>query len=123
MSRRLLPLALVALAIVGALPARAAELVMFERAGCVWCARWNAEVGGAYGRTAEGKRALLRRVDVAGARPADLAAIGAVAYTPTFVLFDDGREIGRIEGYSDDAFFYGYLARLLDKLKAAPGRR
>lgn len=104
----------------GLAPARAAELVVFERAGCVWCARWNAEVGTAYGKTAEGAKAPLRRVDLARGVPADLAGVKPVVYTPTFVLVDGGKEIGRIEGYSDNAFFYGYLDGLLARLNASP---
>ncbi|HPG02428.1 MAG: hypothetical protein KDJ23_18260 [Rhodoblastus sp.] len=114
---RLAALAFVALS--GVAPARAAELVLFERAGCVWCARWNEEVGGAYDKTEEGRRAKLRRVDIAKGMPADLAAVKAVVYTPTFVLVEDGREVGRIEGYQDNAFFYGYLDRLLEKAEQA----
>ena len=114
---RLAALAFVALS--GVAPARAAELVLFERAGCVWCARWNEEVGGAYDKTEEGRRAKLRRVDIAKGMPADLAAVKAVVYTPTFVLVEGGQEIGRIEGYRDDAFFYAYLGQLLDKAERA----
>ena len=98
--------------------ADAAELVMFERAGCVWCIRWDAEIAPAYGKTEEAKRAPLRRVDVMQRRPDDLAAVRPVVYTPTFVLVDEGKEIGRIEGYRDEAFFYGYLDRLLARLPA-----
>lgn len=120
MNIRLAPLVAVAFtALFGPAPARAAELVVFERAGCVWCERWNAEVGGVYDKTEEGKRAKLRRVDVAKGVPADLAAVKAVVYTPTFVLVEGGQEIGRIEGYRDDAFFYAYLGQLLDKAERA----
>ena len=47
-------LALVAFAACAALPARAAELVMMEQPGCVWCARFNAEIAPAYPKTDEG---------------------------------------------------------------------
>ena len=40
------------------------ELVMFERHGCPWCARWNEEIGGVYAKTEEGAQAPLRRVDI-----------------------------------------------------------
>jgi len=58
---------LLVLAIMLALSAarsHAAELVMFERAGCVWCARFDAEIAPIYGRTEEGQAAPLRRVDL-----------------------------------------------------------
>lgn len=92
---------------------RAAELVMFERAGCAWCARFNAEIAPIYGKTGEGRAAPLRRVDLNSPLPADLAGIDPGAFTPTFVVVQEGREIGRIRGYPGDAFFFGLLDRIL----------
>ena len=100
----------------GIAPAAAAELVMFEAAGCPYCARWNRDVAPIYPKTVEGQRAPLRRVDIAAPRPADLAAIGGVVYTPTFVLMDGGREIGRIVGYGGDEIFWSLLTDLVAKL-------
>ena len=50
---------------------------------------------------------------VTASRPADLAAITGLIYTPTFVLVGGGRELGRITGYAGDAFFWGQLRELL----------
>src|SRR5436853_4732558 len=83
--------------------ARAAELVMFEQRSCVWCQKFDREIAPAYGKTAEGKRAPLHRVDIAQPIPADLAFIRRERFTPVFVLVNDGREIGRIRGYPGDA--------------------
>ncbi|WP_143197745.1 thioredoxin [Bradyrhizobium sp. AS23.2] len=108
-----------------ALPAtgsRAAELVMFERAGCAWCARFDAEIAPIYGKTEEGQIAPLRRVDLNGPRPADLAGIDPGAFTPTFVVVKEGREIGRIRGYPGDAFFFGLLDRILAGTGSGPER-
>lgn len=107
---------LLAVAVGLALPttaSRAAELVMFERAGCAWCARFNAEIAPIYGKTGEGRAAPLRRVDLNSPLPADLAGIDPGAFTPTFVVVQEGREIGRIRGYPGDAFFFGLLDRIL----------
>lgn len=41
-------------------------------------------------------------------------------YTPTFVLIDGGREVGRIEGYPGEAFFWGLLEKLARDLPAEP---
>lgn len=112
----LLRLFIVLLGLAAALPSAAAELVMFEAAGCPYCARWNREIAPIYPKTDEGKRAPLRRVDIATPRPADLAAIANVVYTPTFVLMQDGREIGRIVGYGGDEIFWSLLAELFAKL-------
>jgi hypothetical protein len=97
-------------------PATAAELVMFTQRGCVWCEKFDREIAPAYDKTAEGRRAPLRRVDIAVPRPPDLAFIARERFTPVFVLIDNGREIGRIRGYPGDAFFYGLLANLIAQM-------
>ncbi len=93
----------------------AAELVVFERKGCSWCVVWNKDVAPGYPNTPEGKRAPLRRVDTRAARPADLAHV-QVSGTPTFVLMDKGREVGRIDGYMSSMFFWAQLDELIGKL-------
>ncbi len=91
----------------------AAELVMVEQAGCHWCARWNAEIAHIYPKTEEAARAPLRRVDLRDL-PDDIDFTSKPVFTPTFVLVDDGRELGRIEGYAGDQFFWFLLKELLD---------
>ncbi|KIN61048.1 Regulatory protein SoxS [Sulfitobacter noctilucae] len=99
---------------IGALPLWAAELVMVEQNGCHWCAQWNAEISHIYPKTEEGQSAPLRRVDLRDL-PDDLEFTSPPVFTPTFVLVEDGRELGRIEGYAGDEFFWFLLARLLDE--------
>ena len=105
-----------ALALFGPRDSLAAELVMFETMGCSWCAVWNDEVGGIYHKTPEAKTAPLRRVDLDEARPPDLESVRGIVYTPTFVLVDQGRELGRISGYPGADHFWGLLGMLLDEL-------
>jgi thioredoxin-related protein len=98
------------------LTVQAAELIMFEQKGCVWCRRFDREVAPAYEKTEEGKRAPLRRVDIDKPQPPDLAFVRRERFTPVFVLVDNGREVGRIRGYPGDTFFWGLLANMLEKL-------
>ncbi|WP_328516564.1 hypothetical protein [Tardiphaga alba] len=42
----------------------ASELVMFERDGCAWCARWNREIAPGYDKTDEAKLLPLRRINM-----------------------------------------------------------
>ena len=100
--------------------ARAAELVMLEEAGCPWCEAWNRTIGPIYPRTPEGRRAPLRRVDIHAPLPDDLAWLVTGGYTPTFVLVEGGREIGRIRGYPGEDFFWGLLGEMIDDLDASP---
>jgi len=96
--------------------ARAAELVMFDDPGCVWCRRWNAEIGPSYPRTPAGQRAPLRRVPIRDQARAGVALARPVHVTPTFVLVDDGQEVGRIDGYAGRDFFYPMLEKLLRRI-------
>jgi hypothetical protein len=97
-------------------PGGAAELVMFEKAGCPWCAAFDREVAPAYEKTPEGARAPLRRVNIAGPLPADLAFLQVERLTPVFVLVDGAREIGRIRGYPGEDHFWGLLGGLIARL-------
>lgn len=99
--------------------ARAAELVMFEQAGCVWCAAFDKEAAPIYAKTEEGLRAPLRRVDIDRPVPPDLAFVQVERITPVFVLVDKGREVGRIRGYPGPESFWMQLSTLFDKLNAA----
>jgi hypothetical protein len=104
----------------GAVDARAAELVMFEQAGCVWCETFDREIAPVYGKTDEGRRAPLRRIDIMRKTPQDLSFVEVERLTPLFVLIDNGREIGRIRGYPGEDNFWGLLGALIKKLDA-PG--
>jgi thioredoxin-related protein len=96
---------------------RAAEpdvtLVMVEQPGCHYCRAWHAEIGPAYPRTEAGAFAPLRTEQM-HAIPGDLDFERRVVFTPTFVLVDAaGDELGRIEGYPGQDFFWPLLEQLL----------
>jgi hypothetical protein len=106
-------LALTALLSAGA---GAAELMMFRTAGCPWCAKWDQAIGPIYPKTEVGRRAPLRMVNMDKEKGPAVGLARPVRYSPTFVLVDDGREIGRIEGYPGEDFFWGLLENLVLKL-------
>jgi hypothetical protein len=100
--------------LLAASPARAEmRLLMVQEAGCIWCAAWDAEVAPIYPLSAEGRRAPLWRHDINAPTPDGVTLAGEVVYTPTFILLDEGRETGRIEGYPGEAFFWGMLDAML----------
>jgi hypothetical protein len=102
----------------GAWASGAAELVMYESDSCEWCERWHEEVGVIYAKTAEAGIAPLRRVSIEDPVPGDLEQVRGIRYTPTFVLMEDGKEVGRILGYPGEDFFWGLLGMELEKLKS-----
>lgn len=93
----------------------AAELVMFRRAGCPWCAAWDREIAPIYPQTDTGRRIGVRMFDLDRDRP-PIALVSPVRYTPTFVLVAQNHEVGRIEGYPGEVFFWGLLERLAERL-------
>lgn len=93
-----------------------AELLMLRQDGCPWCEAWDEEIGPVYSKTDEGRQAPLREADISEV-PDDVTLERPARYTPTFVLLEDGVEVGRIEGYPGEDFFWGLLGRLL---KAPP---
>ena len=102
--------------LLGSAAPRASELVMFEQAGCIYCQRWDRDVGALYGKTDEAKALPLRRIDIQAQKMSGIALASPVRYTPTFVVVDNGREVGRITGYSNDDAFWGQLDALAAKL-------
>ncbi len=90
--------------------AETAALIMVDDPACHYCRRWHKEVGSGYPRTAEGRAAPLKRVN----RDAKiLANFAPVIYTPTFILAQNGRELGRITGYPGQFYFWEELSQLM----------
>jgi thioredoxin-related protein len=97
-------------------PSLAAELVMFESEGCEWCEVWDEEIGVAYAKTSEASTIPLRRVDIDDVHHADFKHLKGLIYTPTFVVMDNGKELGRITGYPGEDFFWQFLNEILVKI-------
>jgi thioredoxin-related protein len=103
----------------GSTQSHAAELLMLEQPGCVWCAQFDREIAPAWPKTTEGQRAPLRRVDITQDWPSDLEHIARERFTPTFVLVDEGVEIARLRGYVGDEFFWYRIGEMIDLLPAS----
>ena len=91
------------------------RLMMAEEPGCIWCARWNEEIGHIYPKTDEGSTAPLLRVDISQPMPDDIELNRRVSFTPTFILLIDGVETARLEGYPGEDFFWGLIALMLEE--------
>jgi len=94
-------------------------LVMIEEIGCPYCVRWHEEIGSIYRNTDEGKFAPLKTIFIheSGARQFE-----QVVYTPTFIVMNKGREVGRILGYSGQNFFWPMLEEILKKVGYDPSQ-
>ncbi len=92
------------------------RLLMLDSQGCAYCEAWTAEVGDAYHKTSEGRIAPLLRQNIRDDLPQGVALKSAAVFTPTFILLDNGVEIGRITGYPGEDFFWWMLENMLDEL-------
>lgn len=97
---------------------QAAELVYFTSEACPVCARWDEEVGTDYHKTDESRTLPLRTVSIHDDKPQDLAFVKGITYTPTFVIVEDGKEVGRMVGYISDYFFWGKLDTYIGQIEA-----
>jgi thioredoxin-related protein len=89
-------------------------LLMAEEQGCYWCARWHEEIAHIYPKTVEGRTAPLHTFDLHSETP-DVVFKSKVRFTPTFILVEDGQELGRIEGYPGEDFFWGLLIMMFER--------
>lgn len=99
-------------------PLAAAELVYVREAGCPYCRMWDERIGPIYQNTPEGRAAPLREIEKRSPALAAIKLARPIRYTPTFLLVTDNIEIGRIEGYPGEEFFFPRLAKLLEEAGA-----
>lgn len=93
------------------------RLVMVEEKGCRFCKKWDAEIGRAYPKSAEGRFAPLKRVRRGAA---DIKGFNPVVYTPTFIVVRSGEEVGRITGYPGQDYFWSELTPILSAAGFVP---
>ncbi len=94
-------------------PLWALELVMVEQDGCVYCEMWHEQIAEIYPKTAEGKFAPLRQVDLFELDESGVEFDRGINFTPTFVVVENGRELARLEGYPGEDFFWFLLTKML----------
>lgn len=101
----------------------ATQLMMFNSDYCTWCHQWEEDIGGIYHLTPESCQAPLERYDFdSGEYPESLTMTEPVIYTPTFVLFHNQQEVGRITGYPGPDFFWIELDDLIKSNLSEPIR-
>jgi thioredoxin-related protein len=112
-----LALLLLSLLVLCPTQASALEVLMFGKVGCTWCARFEREVGQRYQSTEEARDAALLRADIRDQRTVGVDLQEPIVYTPTFVVVDDGIEIGRITGYQNEGQFWANLDDILTRAR------
>lgn len=94
---------------------RPLQLMMVTSPACHFCRLWREEIGPGYASSAAGRLAPIFEVDVEGPFPDGLALDRRPRLTPSFILLDQGTEIGRVEGYVGRRHFYPVLAEMMER--------
>ena len=89
------------------------ELVFITSDHCPLCQAWERDVGRIYDSTPYAQHATLRRIDFTEIAFVLPKLKDAVVGTPTFLIFEDGFEIGRIEGYQSSEMFFWALSEYI----------
>ena len=91
----------------------AAELFLFEQEGCEWCEAWHEQVGVSYPITKIGEKLPLIVMDINEPLPPSVKFSSNIIFTPTFVLVENKKELGRILGFLGEYQFWSLLEELL----------
>lgn len=85
------------------------ELIMFTTSICAYCAIFEKEIGEAYDSHELTKKAPLIRInlDEYGTGPYHLTK--PLRYAPTFILMNNGKEVGRLTGHMDQFIFLTFV--------------
>ena len=80
---------------------------------CPFCQAWERDVGHIYDSTPYAQHATLRRIDFTEIAFVLPKLNDAFVGTPTFLIFENGVEIGRIEGYQSSEMFFLALSEYI----------
>ena len=112
----------------------AQELLMLSGENSKNSKRWQEEVLPEYSANASGKNLPVKIVPVKGnrfpewlAKALDEGRVGEILGTPTFLIWEptSGKEIGRIEGYTQKLRFFSQLKEAISMIDQGqhPGKR
>ncbi len=95
--------------------ANAAELVMFFSEDCEYSAIFDIEAAPSYRKSAIGEVVPLKRVAIGGDHPGGYRLKEPLTVTPTFVLVENGEELGRFAGYPGRRNFGRLVTHLVER--------
>lgn len=103
-------------------PSYAAELLMIHSPSCGYCNKFMRETYLAYGYSKQGKLLPLKVLDVTKPILIEwirwnirLGTMRPIRGTPTFIIWDNDKEVDRIVGYGGQEQFYHMLDILIER--------
>lgn len=94
-------------------PGGSLELVVFEANGCTYCEVFRHDVLPLYRTTAKSRQAPIRFVNLSYADESKMGLADPITIVPTAVLFDAGKERGRVSGYTGPESFMELVSMMI----------
>tara|TARA_X000001036_G_scaffold82015_1_gene73840 strand:- start:121 stop:492 length:372 start_codon:yes stop_codon:yes gene_type:complete len=82
------------------------KLIMITDSSCIFCQRWERDIGQIYPKTDMAEKFPLTRIEFNSNQRGDPYGFKNILGTPTFIFLKDEVEIGRIEGFNDAEMFW-----------------
>lgn len=89
------------------------ELLVFEHRDCVYCRVFRADTLPRYRESEHEGKVPIRFISIENTDTSALKLNGSIQMVPTFVLMQDGAEVGRIAGYWAPDNFFKMLSNLM----------
>jgi len=89
------------------------ELLVFESRTCTYCQLFRRDVLASYQQSGRARELPLRFVDFDQADLTRVQLEAPLSTLPTAVVMRDGREVGRIPGYTGPDTFFAMLGHIL----------
>lgn len=90
------------------------RLVMFTSKDCPVCQAWEREIGSVYQKSNYQVALPLTRVNFSAGTSDRMSLQEPISGTPTFIILENGEEVGRILGFTDKEMFWWELSSFLE---------
>ncbi len=91
------------------------KLLMLTDKKCIYCMVWEKQIGKIYDKTEISINYPLKRYEASEINEDFKNKIFKTNVTPTFVFFNNGKEIGRIIGYSNPEMFWWQVDEIFER--------
>ena len=91
------------------------RLIMVTSDHCPSCQAWELNIGKVYDKSPYATSLPLTRVEIGSKMPGGVTFQKPVVGTPTFLIIQNGQEIGRQNGYHDAEMFWWWLSEYTAK--------
>ena len=91
------------------------KLLMLTDKKCMYCMVWEKQIGKIYNKIEISNIYPLKRYETSEINENFKNKIFKTSITPTFVFFDNGKEVGRIIGYTNPEMFWWQVDEILEK--------